>query len=100
MALAKKICRVCGNPYEACRSAKKDKGVFHWQEVACSPECGSRYLRMVNEARKVGTQDLIPNTEPAKEHDMQVKRKGKAAVAEHMDIEQLGDSVELDKDEI
>lgn len=100
MVLAKKICRVCGSPYEACRSAKKDKGVFRWQEVACSPECGSRYLRMVNEARKVRTHDLIPDTEPAKEHEMQIKRKGKAAVTENMGIEQRGDSVELDKDEI
>lgn len=51
MPIAKKICRVCGKSYEACRSAKRDIGVFHWQEVACSPECGTKYLRMVNEAR-------------------------------------------------
>lgn len=51
MPIAKKICRVCGKSYEACRSAKRNAGVFHWQEVACSPECGTEYLRMVNEAR-------------------------------------------------
>lgn len=51
MPIAKKVCRVCGKSYEACRSAKRDVGVFHWQEVACSPECGTEYLRMVNEAR-------------------------------------------------
>lgn len=51
MPIAKKVCRVCGKSYEACRSAKRDIGVFHWQEVACSPECGTEYLRMVNEAR-------------------------------------------------
>lgn len=52
MALAKKTCRVCGKTYEACRSARKDVGVFHWQEVACSPACGTEYLRKVNEARQ------------------------------------------------
>lgn len=51
MPIAKKVCRVCGKEYEACRSAKRDFGVFHWQEVACSPECGTEYLRLVNEAR-------------------------------------------------
>lgn len=51
MPVAKKTCRVCGKAYEACRSAKRMAGVFHWQEVSCSPECGTEYLRMVNEAR-------------------------------------------------
>lgn len=51
MPIVKKTCRVCGKPYEACRSVKREVGVFHWQEVACSPECGTEYLRMVTEAR-------------------------------------------------
>ena len=51
MALAKKNCRVCGKPYEACRSTKKGSGVFHWQEVACSPVCGAAYLQGINESR-------------------------------------------------
>lgn len=51
MPAAVKKCRVCGKEYEACRSAKRIDGVFRWQEVACSPECGSIYLRMVNAAR-------------------------------------------------
>ena len=51
MANVKKACRVCGKDYEPCRSAKIAPGVFHWQEVACSPECGAEYLRLVMEAR-------------------------------------------------
>ena len=51
MALAKKNCRVCSKPYEACRSTKKGSGVFHWQEVACSPVCGAAYLQGINESR-------------------------------------------------
>lgn len=51
MPKAVKVCRVCGKQYEACRTAKKNIGVFQWQDVACSPECGAEYLRRVNEAR-------------------------------------------------
>ena len=52
MPAIKKVCRVCGCEYEACRSLKKTVGgPFQWQEVACSPECGAEYLRRVNEAR-------------------------------------------------
>lgn len=46
-----KKCRVCGKEYEACRSANRVAGVFHWQEVACSPECGAIYLQQINESR-------------------------------------------------
>ena len=50
MASVTKKCRVCGASYEACRSAKQN-GVFRWQEVACSPECGAIYLAEINESR-------------------------------------------------
>lgn len=51
MPTAVKTCRVCGKSYEACRTISKTAGVFRWQEVACSPECGAEYLRRVTEAR-------------------------------------------------
>lgn len=52
MATAVKKCRVCGKEYEACRTMMNAAaGVFRWQEVACSPECGAEYLRRVTEAR-------------------------------------------------
>jgi len=53
MATAVKRCRVCGKEYEACRSANRAAGVFRWQEVACSPECGSIYLQQINESRGI-----------------------------------------------
>lgn len=52
MGTAMKQCRVCGKEYEACRSANRTAGVFRWQEVACSEECGAEYLRQINESRK------------------------------------------------
>lgn len=54
MASVTKRCRVCGKEYEACRSANRAAGVFRWQEVACSPECGAIYLQKINESRGVG----------------------------------------------
>lgn len=52
MATAVKTCRVCGKEYEACRTMmNRAAGVFRWQEVACSPECGTEYLRRITEAR-------------------------------------------------
>lgn len=53
MASAVKKCRVCGKEYEACRSANRAAGVFRWQEVACSPECGAIYLQKINESRGI-----------------------------------------------
>lgn len=52
MASEKKTCRVCGKEYEPCRTANRNKNVFHWQEVACSPECGATYLQRIVESRK------------------------------------------------
>lgn len=52
MATAIKKCRVCGKEYEACHTLKHTAGVFRWQEVACSQECGSIYLAAIRESRK------------------------------------------------
>lgn len=51
MATTIKKCRVCGKPYEACRTAKRVEGVFRWKDVACSPECGSIYLSQIKASR-------------------------------------------------
>ena len=45
--MGKRICRVCGKPYEACHSLAPVITTFRWQEVACSPECGAEYLRRI-----------------------------------------------------
>lgn len=52
MPKQKKICRVCGAQYEACRSVRAGNNVFNWREVACSPECGAAYFKRVMDARK------------------------------------------------
>lgn len=68
-----KTCRVCGRLYEACRTVNNALGVFRWQEVACSPECGSVYLQKLNESRGIATKKTetesatTPVLEPAVE---------------------------------
>ena len=60
MATAMMICRVCGKEYEACHTLKRVAGVFRWQEVACSPECGGTYLAQIEASRAVKpTEDKI-----------------------------------------
>ena len=44
-------CRICGKEYEACRSAKRVAGVFHWQSVACCAEHGAEYLALIRASR-------------------------------------------------
>lgn len=61
MASSKLKCRVCGKEYDACSSSRKYDGVFHWQEVACSPECGNEYLNRVLRAR-----GLLPSNDAVK----------------------------------
>ena len=47
--MATKICKVCGKEYPICiNTIKKDyNSTFRWQNVACSPACGSEYFRLV-----------------------------------------------------
>lgn len=61
MPTAVKTCRVCGKSYAACRTMSKAAGVFRWQEVACSPECGAEYLRRVTEARNPSPPEPKPS---------------------------------------
>lgn len=46
-----KPCKVCGKMYTPCFDCENDKTSFHWRAVACSYECGQKYLAAVMEAR-------------------------------------------------
>lgn len=61
-----KKCRVCGKSYEACRTLDTRVGVFRWQDVACSPECGSVYLEQILTSRNK-TQVVNPEEEAVPE---------------------------------
>lgn len=66
MATAIKKCRVCGKAYEACHTLRQNSGVFRWQDVACSPECGSIYLAKIEESRKTDHTQKTKSTKKAK----------------------------------
>lgn len=89
MATAIKKCRVCGKPYEACHTVRHVAGVFRWQEVACSPECGSIYLAKIEESRRVET------IEANKAED--VKAVEDIAIVEDDDIDEEEFERELDE---
>ena len=48
---ARLICRVCGQEYEGCRTAKRSHDQFRWQDVACCPEHGQIYLERIIASR-------------------------------------------------
>lgn len=51
-------CRVCGKEYEACHAIRPTPDYFRWQDVACSPECGAKYLADIMASR------VAPEKEP------------------------------------
>lgn len=75
MPRATKVCRVCGKTYEACRTVNKT-GVFRWRDVACSPECGAKYLAQVIASREPPADTSVdPHAEPAVKEKKPSKRK-------------------------
>lgn len=47
-----RICKVCGKPYEYCYTRNIPDDTFRWQNVACCPEHGMQYFKMIEESRK------------------------------------------------
>lgn len=45
-----KICKICGKEYKYCKTESL-KSVFRWRDVACCPEHGREYFRLVMESR-------------------------------------------------
>lgn len=59
-----KKCRVCGNEYTLCKDISRNPNKsFRWQEVACSPECGSKYFEQIRKSRQLSTDDVVQKTE-------------------------------------
>lgn len=50
MPRVQRICKQCGKPYEACRTAIP--GAFNWRDVACSRECAMIYINRIEESRR------------------------------------------------
>lgn len=100
MATATRICRVCGCTYKACHTLRPAGSSFRWQEVACSPECGAKYVAGILASRgqldpsesdcSKGTTDTV---EP-KENKRVAKKSTSAAKDESRAV---ADKIEADK---
>ena len=51
MAKGIKICKVCGKEYPYCKT-QAPTGKFRYQDVACSPECGTIYFERILASRE------------------------------------------------
>lgn len=45
-----KICKICGKEYKYCKTESL-KDIFRWRDVACCPEHGKEYFRLIMESR-------------------------------------------------
>ena len=80
-------CRVCGKDYEACHTIRPTSEYFRWQDVACSPECGAKYLAAIKASRAEtdktqAVEPVVNDTEIEKSADVvsdtaPVKKKAK-----------------------
>ena len=98
MATAMMKCRVCGKEYEACHTLKRIAGVFRWQEVACSPECGSIYLAKIEASRAV-----IPTENKEAVNNAEVVEDVTSDAYGVIDYDEFEDDyieVELDEDDL
>lgn len=50
MATATKRCKVCGEEYKYCNTARR-VDVFRWQDVACSPQHAAEYFHSIAVSR-------------------------------------------------
>lgn len=63
MAARTVSCRVCGKEFVPCNKPSSALGAFNYRAVACSPECGTEYLRRVQEARRQTVSSGAPDAE-------------------------------------
>lgn len=73
MSKTYKFCKICGKEYEYCYTERK--GLYRWQEVACCPEHGAEYFRLVEEARTMDAEEssdvnVAENYKEAEENDV------------------------------
>lgn len=70
-----KICKVCGKEYPYCKTVR-NPNIFRYQDVACSPQCGSIYLKRVLLARE---EDLKNSSETS---DITIEKENEPAEVE------------------
>ena len=76
---AYKTCKICGKEYEYCHTLAP-KGVFRWQDVACSPEHAQKYFELIaisrgeapekNDAQEAPVVEVATADEQGEEEDV------------------------------
>lgn len=70
-----KPCKICGKLFTPCADCERDKTVFHWKRVACSPECARAYFAKIKESRQESIfADRNVTQESPKTHERLVKK--------------------------
>lgn len=92
MAKVIRVCKNCGKEYETCRTAKKSANAFRWQDVACSPECGTAYFAAVLAARSKTMTDL-------QDHEYQVMTDEEFRYLYGDDEDELEDELDEESDD-
>lgn len=64
MAKSIRVCKVCGKEYEYCKTWNA-ANKFRWQDVACSPECGTAYFKEIEASRSHDSKDAAPTQKKA-----------------------------------
>lgn len=80
------VCRICGKKYKSC-STPNTTNTFRWRDVACSVECGEKYLYNIQVSRGlIKPEPVAEVTETAKVQTTESKRtkasKAKAQITE------------------
>ena len=58
MAVATRICKICGSEYEYCRTERNVPNLNRWQDVACCVDHASEYFARVEAARAASSPTL------------------------------------------
>lgn len=72
MAKGTRICKICGKEYEYCKTWL-NQNKFRWQDVACSPECGTKYFALIEASRTGKPVDIEPKEEKEVEVEQNVE---------------------------
>ena len=72
-----KICKICGKEYKYCKTESL-KDIFRWRDVACCPEHGKEYFKLIMESRS-------PDQKAGQETDKTEKKSSKTAKRETAD---------------
>lgn len=58
----KKKCRICGKEFESCHTAYRSKNLFRWQDIACCPEHGEQFFKMIADEEAAESARKITNS--------------------------------------